>query len=160
SFAEAANQIYGKQIGSLIVKTADPITTSDAAGHVGPAPQDIIELLLVGSVDDPHTLRHVRAHMAVAKVALGTQGYSIAEGSTITASKWTSERFTLTPLKVGGLVPLTLEAVRDASPSSDRAVMDDLVFALRTIIDGTFVGTAGSSTGTPAGLLNGVTPVV
>src|SRR5690606_24852986 len=91
SFAEAANQIYGKQIGSLIVKTADPITTSDAAGHVGPAPQDIIELLRVGSVYDQLNLRHVRAHMPIAKITQGTQGYWVAEGSTITASKWTSE---------------------------------------------------------------------
>src|SRR5690606_6752613 len=160
TFAEAARRIYGKTIGDMVVKAADPITTGDAAGHVGPSPTDIIELLRPQSVYDQLSLRAVPAHMPIARVTEGTQGYWVAEGSTITASKWTSERFTLTPLKVGGLCPLTLEAVRDSSPSADRAVMDDLVFALRTIVDSTFVGTSAATTGTPAGILNGVTPVV
>src|SRR5690606_1985806 len=127
---------------------------------IGPSPADIIELLRPQSVYDQLSLRAVPAHMPIARVLTGSTGYWVAEGSTITASQWTSERFSLTPLTVGGIIPLTLESVRDSSPSADRAVMDDLVFALRQIVDSTFVGTSASTTGTPAGLLNGVTPVV
>src|SRR5690606_37678395 len=42
TFGEAAQKVYGKTLGQLIGKAADPITTSDAAGHLGPSPADII----------------------------------------------------------------------------------------------------------------------
>jgi HK97 family phage major capsid protein len=159
-FAEAATQIYGSTIGGLIVKAANPVDTSDAAGLVGPAAQDLIDLIRPGSVYDSLPLRHVKAHLPIARILSGTTGYWVAEGAKITQSKLTTERFTLTPLKVGALVPLTIETVRDSSPSADREVSQDITHALRKVVDETFVGTADATTGTPAGLLHGVTPVV
>lgn len=156
---QAARQIYGKSLGPTIVKAADPITTADSAGVIGPAAQDFIEILREASVYDSLPLRRVRAHLPVTRVLEGSLGYWVAEGAKIAASKWGAERFALDPLKVGALVPATLESVRDSSPSSDRLIMQDITYALGTTIDEVFASADAVTTGTPAGILHGVTPI-
>src|SRR5690606_27652938 len=49
-FSVAAEKIYGKAVGSLLTKTANPVDSSDAAGLIGPAIQDLIDLIRPGSV--------------------------------------------------------------------------------------------------------------
>lgn len=157
---QAFKSIYGDDVGGMLYKAADPVDRSDMDGLIGPAAQDFIEILRQGSVYDVMNFRRVRADLPIARGLTNSVGYWVAEGADITASKWTADRFTLTPLKVGAIVPATSEAIRDSSPSSDRLIMQDVITAVRIRADTTLVGTAGSSSGTPAGLLNGVTPVV
>ncbi len=158
--SEAAASIYGKDLGSLIVKAADPVDRTGAAGVIGSPVQDFIDLLKAQSVYDKLNFRRIKSDIPIARQLTGTTGYWVAEGAKTTQSKWTADRFTLTPLKVGGITPLTIESVRDSDPATDRMVAQDLTEALQIRTDSTLVGTANASTGTPAGLLYGVTPVV
>lgn len=158
--SEAFRSIYGDNVGGMLAKAADPVSRSDVDGLVGPATQDFVEILRQGSVYDLMAFRRIKADLPIARQLSNTVGYWVAEGADVTSSKWTAERFSLTPLKVGGIVPATKESIRDSSPSADRQIMQDLVDSLRIRADLTLLGTAGASTGTPAGLLNGVTPIV
>lgn len=157
---EAATHIYGKAVGDLIVKAAVPVDRADSAGVIGSPIQDFIELLKAQSVYDRMNFRRIRSDIPIARQLTGTTGYWVGEGAKITQSKLTTERFTLTPYKVGGITPLTFESVRDSDPATDRMVAQDLTEALQIRVDTTLVGTANTTTGTPAGLLYGVTPVV
>ena len=163
---EAAEYIYGKSVADYLVKVdyvtkaANPVDREDSAGVIGSPVQDFIDLLRAESVYDRLSFRRVRSDIPIARQLTGTTGYWVAEGAAITQSKLTTDRFTLTPMKVGAIVPLTFESVRDSDPSTDQLVAQDLVYALQTRVDTTLVSNAGASTGTPAGLLNGVTPVV
>ena len=159
-FSEAAEHMYGKGLADVLVKAANPVDRADAAGVIGSPIQDFIDLLRQQSVYDRLNFRRVRSDIPIARKLTGTTGYWVGEGAQITQSKMTTERFTLTPLKVGGIVPLTFESVRDSAPASDRLVAMDLTEALQVRVDTTLLGTAGTSTGTPAGLLNGVSNVV
>lgn len=158
--SEAAAGIYGKELGAIITKAAAPVDRADSAGVIGSPIQDFVELLKQQSVYDKLNFRRVKADIPFAKQLTGTTGYWVAEGAKITQSKLTTSRTTLTPLKVGGITPLTFESVRDSDPATDLMVAQDLTEALQIRVDTTLVGTSGSSTGTPAGLLYQVTPVV
>lgn len=159
-FHDAAEYMYGKAVADYLVKAANPVDRSDAAGVIGSPIQDFIELLRQQSVYDRLNFRRVRSDIPIARHLTGTTGYWVGEGAKITQSKLTTDRFTLTPFKVGGIVPLTFESVRDSDPASDRLVAMDLTEALQVRVDTTLVSNSGATTGTPAGLLNGVTPVV
>ena len=72
-----------------------------------------------------------------------------------------SDGVTLPPTKVVGIVVLTSELVKLTSPGTSRAMRNCLVSGLNNFIDKQFLSTTAAVVGTnPAGILNGLTPLV
>jgi HK97 family phage major capsid protein len=63
----------------------------------------------------------------------------------------------LSPLKLGALSAISLELIRDSSPSAMQLVMDSLTRDSAQLIDSTFFSASAASAGvSPAGIVNGV----
>lgn len=92
----------------------------------------------------------------------GGQGYWVGEGKAKPLTKFDFERTTLEPLKVANIAALTMEVLRDSSPSAELLVRDGLADALRARLDIDFIDpTKAASAGiSPASITNGVTPIV
>ena len=72
-----------------------------------------------------------------------------------------SDGITLPPTKVVGIVVLTNELVKLAAPGTAKAMRNCLVSGLNSFVDKQFLSTTAAVAGTnPAGILNGLTPLV
>lgn len=102
-------------------------------------------------------LRRVPFRVALVGQTSGGDGYWVGEGSAKPLTKFDFSRTTLDPLKVANIAVLTMEAIRDSSPSADVIVRDQLVEALRSRLDIDFVdpSNSGSTDVKPASILNG-----
>lgn len=91
----------------------------------------------------------------------GGSGYWVGEGEAKPLTKFDSSRTTLEPLKVANIAVLTMEAIRDSSPSVDLIVRDQLVAALRERLDVDFINPSKAAAAgvSPASITNGVTPI-
>lgn len=88
----------------------------------------------------------------------GGNGYWVGEGNAKPLTKFDFSRTTIEPLKVANIAILTMEAVRDSSPSADILVRNGLVAALAERLDIDFVDPdkAASAGISPASITNGV----
>lgn len=88
----------------------------------------------------------------------GGAGYWTGEGKPKPLTAFDFDRTTLEPLKVANICVLTMESVRDSSPSSDAIVRDSLRDALSARLDIDFINPAkaASSGVSPASITNGV----
>jgi len=102
-------------------------------------------------------LRRVPFRVALVGQTSGGDGYWVGEGNAKPLTKFDFSRTTLDPLKVANIAVLTMEAIRDSSPSADVIVRDQLVEALRSRLDIDFVdpSNAGTTDVKPASILNG-----
>ena len=118
---------------------------------------DFVEYLQGKTVYDRLPLREVPAHVRVSgQDGIGT-GYWVAEGRSVPVSPQGFTTTNLKPEKVGAMSVMTTELLRHSSPSAERLVRDGLIEAIAQRIDETFLGLDAAGTGTPAGLLWGVT---
>jgi HK97 family phage major capsid protein len=71
------------------------------------------------------------------------------------------DSLTLDPLKVAGIVPISMELMRLSSPSAEAIIRDDLAGAIAQLVDHDFLDPekAASANVSPASITNGVTPV-
>ena len=71
------------------------------------------------------------------------------------------DSLTLDPLKVAGIVPISMELMRLSSPSAEAIIRDDLAGAIAQLVDHDFLDPekAASANVSPASLTYGLTPV-
>lgn len=117
---------------------------------------DFIEYLNSRTIFNQLPLREVPANVTIKGQDGAATGYWVAESKSIPATTVDFSTVTLSPLKVGALAVVSNELLRDSSPSAEMLVRDALVEAIAQKIDTTFLGTSGSGTGYPAGLLYGL----
>lgn len=91
----------------------------------------------------------------------GGEGYWVGEGNAKPLTKFDFTGTTLDPLKVANIAVITMELLRDSSPSAEAIVRDQLAAALAArldidFLDPTKVSVSGVS---PASITNGVTPI-
>jgi len=86
----------------------------------------------------------------------------VAENTVSPTSKLAfSDGVTLPPTKVVGIIVLTAELVRLSAPGTEKSMRKVLISGLNNYVDRQFLSTAAAVVGTnPAGILNGLTPLV
>lgn len=121
---------------------------------------DFIEFLYSQTVFDRLPLRPVPARVRVKGQDGQATGYWVGESKAIPATAMDFSSIDLTPLKVAALAVISNEDIEDSAPAADMIVRDGLAEASAQKVDSTFFSTAAASAGvSPAGMLNGVTPI-
>ncbi|MGE4338900.1 MAG: phage major capsid protein [Pigmentiphaga sp.] len=121
---------------------------------------DFIEYLYSRTVYDQIAFREVPANVTIKGQDGAATAYWTGENQPIKVSKADFSTVSLTPLKVAALAVVSNELLRDSSPAAEQLVRDALVEASSQRIDSTvFSATAASSGVSPAGLLNGLSPI-
>jgi len=121
---------------------------------------DFIEFLYAATVFDKLPLRQVPANVLIKGQDGAATGYWTGESKPIPATTVDFMDVTLTRLKVGALAVISNELIKDSSPAAEMLVRDALVSASAQRIDLTFLSAAAGVAGvSPAGILNGVTPI-
>jgi HK97 family phage prohead protease len=105
------------------------------------------------------SLRRVPFRVPLVSQTAGGAGYWVGEGLPKPLTNFDFSRTTLEPLKVANIAVLTMEVLRDSSPSAEMIVRDQLAAALRERMDTDFIApTKTASAGvSPASITNGVT---
>lgn len=118
---------------------------------------DFIDYLRAKTAFDQLGLRDIPANVTI-KGQDGTgAAYWTGEGAAIKMSKHDFSTVNLSPLKLGALSAISLELIRDSSPSAMQLVMDSLTRDSAQLIDSTFFSASAASAGvSPAGIVNGV----
>jgi HK97 family phage prohead protease len=107
------------------------------------------------------SLRRVPFRVPLIGQTSGGDGYWVGEGEAKPVTKFDFARTTLAPLKVANIAVITMELMRDSSPSAGALVRDQLAAALRERMDIDFIDPAKAvSAGvSPASITNGITPI-
>lgn len=122
---------------------------------------DFIEYLYGQTVFDQLGLRSIPARVKVKGQDGAFTGYWVGESKPIPASAGSYSDVDLTPLKVAGLAVISMELLEDSQPSAEMLVRDGLVEASSQRVDTTFLSASAASAGvSPAGILNGLSPLV
>jgi HK97 family phage major capsid protein len=122
---------------------------------------DFIEYLYGQTVFDQLGLRSIPSRVKVKGQDGAFTGYWVGESKAIPASAGSYSDVDLSPLKVAGLAVISMELLEDSQPSAEMLVRDGLVEASSQRVDTTFLSASAASAGvSPAGILNGVTPLV
>lgn len=128
--------------------------------HIDRYTGDFIEYLYSRTVFDKLPLREVPANVNISGQDGAATGYWVGQSKSIPVSKADFMDVNLKPLKVAALAVVSKELLRDSSPSAERLVRDALVEASAQRVDQTFLGAGAAVTNvSPAGILNGVTPI-
>lgn len=104
------------------------------------------------------SLRRVPFRVPLIGQTSGGAGYWVGEGKAKPLTKFDFSRTTLNPLKVANIAVVTMEVLRDSSPSAEAIVRDQLAAALRVRLDTDFIDPAKAAVEgvSPASILNGV----
>lgn len=118
---------------------------------------DFLDFLYAQTVFDRLALREVPANVSIKGIDGAATGYWVGEGKAIPASEISAQANALGRLKVAGLAVMSLEWLRDSSPSGELVVRDALVEALSQATDSKFFSADAAVSGvSPAGILNGI----
>lgn len=90
------------------------------------------------------------------RTAGGAGGGFVAEGSPIRVGRITTAATTMTPRKLGVIVPFSRELAKRSTPAIESLVRQAIVEDTSAILDAALLDATASSTARPAGLLNGV----
>jgi hypothetical protein len=93
------------------------------------------------------------------RTAGGAGGGFVAEGSPIRVGRITTAAASLTPKKMGVIVPFSRELARRSTPAIEAIVRQAILEDTASILDAALLDATASSTARPAGLLNGVSAV-
>lgn len=169
---QIAKHVYpgdDRLVASLQMKSAvDAASTLSAtwAGNLineGGVPfADFVEYLrprtLVGRIGD--RLRQLPFDTPVLVQGSGATAKWVKEGMAKPLTQWTYTRAKLTPLKVAAIAAATKETLMRASRAADILLRDELTKAVGAAIDTTFISADAAVTDeSPAGILNGITPL-
>jgi hypothetical protein len=158
-----------KLVESLTQKAAVPAASTLSptwAGNLinegGIAFADFVEFLrarsLYGQIAD--RFRNLPFDTPVLVQGSGGTAQWVKEGEAKPLTQWTYTRTKLTPLKVAAIAAATKETLMRASASADAFLRDELARAVGARVDGTLISTdAAVADESPAGLLNGTTPL-
>lgn len=121
---------------------------------------DFIEFLYAATVFDRLPFREVPANITIKGQDGAATGYWVGQSKGIPASAQDYSAVSLVPLKVAALCVTSIELMEDSTPAAEALFRDGLVQASAQRIDQTLFSTAAASSGvSPAGLLNGVSPI-
>ena len=121
---------------------------------------DFIEYLYSMTVFDRLPLRSVPSRVHIKGQDGAATGYWVGESKAIPVSKADFSDVELTPLKVGAMAVCSKELVMDSSPSAEMWIRDSIAQASAQRVDTTFLSATAASAGvSPAGILNGLTPL-
>lgn len=121
---------------------------------------DFIEFLYSMTVFDRLPLRPVPARVHIKGQDGAATGYWVGESKAIPVSKADASDVELTPLKVGAIAVSSKELIMDSQPSAEQWIRDCIAEASAQRVDTTFLSAAAASAGvSPAGILNGLTPL-
>lgn len=103
------------------------------------------------------SLRRVPFRVPLITQTGGGEGYWVGEGKPKPLTSFGFSRTTLDPLKVANIAVLTMEMVRDSSPSAEAIVRDQLAEALAQRLDIDFINPAKTASNgvSPASITNG-----
>ncbi len=103
-------------------------------------------------------LRRVPFRVPLIGQTSGGAGYWVGEGKAKPLTKFDFTRTTMNPLKVANIAVVTMEVLRDSSPSAEAIVRDQLAAALKARLDTDFIDPAKAAVEgvSPASILNGV----
>ena len=104
-------------------------------------------------------LRRVPFNIKIVSQTSGAVANWVGEGKGKPLTKWGYGNVTLGMTKLAAICALTDELVRTSDPAADTLARDELARAIIAKMDSTFVGNAAATTASPAGILNGVTPI-
>lgn len=90
------------------------------------------------------------------RTAGGAGGGFVAEGSPIRVGRITTAATTMTPRKLGVIVPFSRELAKRSTPSIEALVRQAILEDTAVILDSALLDSTASSTARPAGLLNGL----
>ena len=93
------------------------------------------------------------------RTAGGAAGGFVAEGSPIRVGRITTAAATLTPKKMGVIVPFTKELAKRSTPAIEGIVRQAILEDTAAALDPLLLDATASSAARPAGLLNGVSAV-
>lgn len=93
------------------------------------------------------------------RTAGGAGGGFVAEGSPIRVGRITTAAATLTPKKMGVIIPITKELTKRATPQIEAIIRRAILEDTAAVLDPLLLDATASSTARPAGLLNGVSAV-
>jgi hypothetical protein len=101
-------------------------------------------------------LRRVPFRSGLVSMGTGSTGYWVGEAKPKPITLVDSSRTQLTPLKVAAIIVLTMELIRDSSPSAETAMVQDMTEAIVATLDTTFIDpTVTASAGvSPASITN------
>lgn len=137
--------------GSASGEWGAELTTADSR-YTG----DFIEFLYSKTVFNQLPLRSIPDNVTIKGQDGGSTAFWVSEGLGIPVTTADFSDVTLRSLKVAAIAVITKELMKRSSPSAEMLVRDSLVNAAAQRIDLTFLGTAGAGTGSPAGILNGL----
>lgn len=89
----------------------------------------------------------------------GAGGGFVAEGSPIRVGRITTAATTMTPKKLGVIVPFSRELAKRSTPAIEALVRQAILEDTAVILDTALLDNVASSTARPAGLLNGVSAI-
>jgi HK97 family phage major capsid protein len=90
------------------------------------------------------------------RTAGGAGGGFVAEGSPIRVGRITTAAVTLTPFKLGVIVPFSRELAKRSTPAIEALVRQAILEDTAAILDAAIIDATAASSSRPAGLLNGV----
>lgn len=93
------------------------------------------------------------------RTAGGAGGGFVAEGQPIRVGRITTAATTMTPKKLGVIVPFSRELAKRSTPAIEALVRQAILEDTGVILDAALLDATASSTARPAGLLNGVSAV-
>lgn len=174
--SEVARQAYGEDSQTYgILKAAIAAGTTSNSTYAGPLvgdetdvyadfaeylrPQTILGRMGVNGIPGP-TVVPFRTRLIAG--TSGGEGYWVGEGNAKPLTKFDFTGTTLEPLKVANIAVLTMELIRDSSPSAEVIIRNELTRALAARLDIDFLDpTKDAAAGvSPASVSYGVTPTV
>ena len=146
------------------LKKAVVLDTSNASSLVvqNTMADEFVSLLRAQTVVDKiaDSMRAAPFNTTIAGLATGSTAAWVGEGEKKPATNPTFLDIEIKHHKLAGIVVMTEELLRLATPSADKMMLDDLVEASVALIDTTFLDDLPQTTARPAGVLNGAPKVV
>lgn len=167
--AQVAEKMYGRDSEiAAVIKAGEQVPGANASGNwasdlvsaEGGIAADFAEYLRAATILGKFgqggipALRNVPFRKPLILGTGGGAGYWVGEGKPKPLTQLDFDRTTLSPLKCATIAVLTMENIRDSSPSSDAIVRDELRKVLATLEDVAFIDpeNAGSANVKPAGI--------
>lgn len=168
SLEQALEERYpGHEATAVIAKTAQTIGTTTVSGWASELVQTVnqgfLEALMPYSIYPALRARGIGVNFdGIGTVSLpsrtagGAGGGFVAEGQPIRVGRITTAATTMTPKKLGVIVPFSRELTKRSTPAIEALVRQAILEDTAVILDSAIVDATASSTARPAGLLNGV----
>lgn len=171
SIDQVLEQRYpGHEATAIIAKADQTIGTTTVAGWASEIVQtayaDFLQALIGKSIYPELRSRGIGLSFdgigtvsIPSRTAGGAGGGFVAEGSPIRVGRITTAATTMTPRKLGVIVPFSRELAKRSTPAIEALVRQAIIEDTSTILDSALLDATASSTARPAGLLNGVAAV-